>query len=140
MISCESFLTVVSVALRYPSTLYLYFSRLTAVQVPSAVTDAFYGRVPGAVWIEEATLWEVPCDYELNVTFIFAGVEYPIHPLDLTQFLGVNETSGADICAGWVSRLFIPLCTCMLIPLQFQPLAENIATDPSFGAFDAILG
>ncbi|KAE9385667.1 acid protease [Gymnopus androsaceus JB14] len=101
----------------------VFDSGFTRPQVPAAVTDAFYGRIPGATWDEDDTLWIVPCDYELNVTFIFGGIEYPIHPLDLTQFAGVDTSTGDDICVGW-----------------FQPLAENIATNPSFGSFDAILG
>ncbi|KIK66176.1 hypothetical protein GYMLUDRAFT_961605 [Collybiopsis luxurians FD-317 M1] len=101
----------------------VFDSGFTFPQVPAAVSDAFYGRVPGASFNTEYNLWQVPCDYELNVSFILANNEYPIHPLDLTVLAGLNETTGEDICAGW-----------------FQPIAESIADSPAFGAFDAILG
>jgi len=52
---------------------------------------------------------------------VFENVEFPIHPLDLTLF---EATEGEEnICAG-----------------SFQPIAANIANDPTFGSFDAILG
>ncbi|KAJ3873792.1 acid protease [Lentinula edodes] len=92
-------------------------------QVPADIADDFYGRVPGAFFNETIAYWQVPCSYELNVSFIFASVEYPIHPLDMTAFNGVDETTGEDVCLGW-----------------FQPIADNILSDPNFGSFDVILG
>src|ERR1700761_3789613 len=52
-------------------------------QVPSAITDAFYGRVNGASFDYVENMWSVPCDQELNVSFVIAGVIYPLHSLDL---------------------------------------------------------
>ncbi|KAJ3994091.1 acid protease [Lentinula boryana] len=92
-------------------------------QVPAEIADAFYGRVPGAFFNKTLSYWQVPCDYELNVSFIFANIEISIHPLDMTAFNNVDETTGEDVCLGW-----------------FQPIAETIASDPNFGSFDVILG
>ncbi|KAJ3981335.1 acid protease [Lentinula detonsa] len=92
-------------------------------QVPASIADAFYGRVPGAFFNQNLSYWQVPCDYELNASFIFANIEICIHPLDMTAFNDVDETTGRDVCLGW-----------------FQPIAETIASDPNFGSFDVILG
>ncbi|KAJ4485446.1 acid protease [Lentinula aciculospora] len=93
----------------------------TQPQVPPTITDALYGRVPGASFHEDYNLWQVPCDYELNVTFVLASTEYPLHPLDLTSFVGTDD--GETVCVGW-----------------FQPIAENLTNGTAFGSFDAILG
>jgi len=56
-------------------------------QVPKNISDAFYGRVNGAVFEENADIgspaWVVPCDQILTASFTIGGVKYPIHPLDL---------------------------------------------------------
>ncbi|KAF9068530.1 aspartic peptidase domain-containing protein [Rhodocollybia butyracea] len=95
----------------------MFDSGFTRPQVPIAITNAFYGQIPGASFIEESNLWEVPCNYEINVSFVFSGVDYPIHPLDLTQFASVVD--GKDVCYGW-----------------YQPIASDLSR---FG-IDVILG
>jgi hypothetical protein len=70
-------------------------------QVPKNISDAFYGRVNGAVFQENSDIgspaWELPCDQILTASFTIGGVKYPIHPLDLS--LKFN-----DKCYGAVSR------------------------------------
>ncbi|KAI5122014.1 hypothetical protein M0805_008006 [Coniferiporia weirii] len=98
----------------------------TFPQVPRAIADAIYGRIPGATFVPEldgvTNFWIIPCDYELNVTFLFAGVEYPISPLDLSIFAG-TDGNGTQVCIS-----------------GFQQTADNIAGNTGFGALDAILG
>ena len=69
-----------------------------------AVADAFYARVPGAQLTNYSGLGEVytlPCDVELNVTFKFANVSYPIHPLDTSlSSLGKTDALGNPVCVG----------------------------------------
>lgn len=87
-----------------------------------AVADAFYGRVPGAVFTNVTGLGEVytlPCDVELNVTFKFANVSYPIHPLDTSLDLGTTNSSGDPVCVG-----------------AFQPIAPGAQSN----SYDMILG
>ena len=74
----------------------------------------------------------------VNATFIFGGVEFPIHPLDL-NFDGFNlEADGKSYCVGAVSELLVPLKS-WLIPHQFQPYSFDIKQDGNI-IFDMILG
>lgn len=64
-------------------------------------------------------MWTLPCSTELNVTFIFANVSIPIHPLDtVTSALeGPPDSTGVPTCVG-----------------AFQPITTDIE------GFDIILG
>ncbi|TDL23415.1 hypothetical protein BD410DRAFT_787244 [Rickenella mellea] len=92
-------------------------------QVTREVADAIYGRIPGAVFVPQSDApgyWQFPCDYELNVTFKFSGVSYPINPLDL----GIADPmSNSNICQA-----------------TFQEIAPSVSNHQAFGAFDMILG
>jgi len=76
-------------------------------QVPRQLSDAVYGRVPGAtfgaVGRGVGETWKLPCDAEVNLTFTIGGVKYPIHPLDTSLDWSEN---GTDFCIGSVSALF----------------------------------
>jgi len=59
--------------------------------VSASVAEAMFRDVPGAA-LANTTLravpdqfWSIPCNAQLNVSFTFGGVEYPIHPLDLNS-------------------------------------------------------
>ncbi|PSR98931.1 hypothetical protein PHLCEN_2v4251 [Hermanssonia centrifuga] len=82
----------------------IFDSGFSLPQVPKAVSDAFYGRVPGAQLANISGFGEVytlPCNVELNVTFKFANVSYPIHPLDSTLGgLGQVDSEGNPVCIG----------------------------------------
>ncbi|KAE9400432.1 acid protease [Gymnopus androsaceus JB14] len=102
--------------------------------LPKDIVDEIYGRVPGAEFIESGSslahdlqgfsnFWRVPCAYELNVSFVFGGVEYPISPLDLTVDIQEYDQDRKEICIAF-----------------FQQTAANIVDNPSFGALDAVLG
>lgn len=69
----------------------------------------------------------MPCDVELNVTFKFSNVSYPIHPLDTSlSSLGKTDTLGNPVCVG----AFQPI----------QPGAESSTYDMILGmAFRASL-
>ena len=64
-------------------------------------------------------MWTLPCSTELNVTFLFQNVSFPIHPLDtVTSALqGPPDSSGNPTCVG-----------------AFQPITTDIQ------GFDIILG
>lgn len=72
-------------------------SGTSLAQIPSAYGDAIYGNVVGAQLSNDGTVI-VPCDTNLNVSFIFGGVEYPIHPIDTVQ--ATTDTNGNIICFG----------------------------------------
>ncbi|KIJ17962.1 eukaryotic aspartyl protease [Paxillus involutus ATCC 200175] len=97
----------------------------TLPQVPPNVAQALYGDVPGSVLTNISGLgeiWALPCDQEVNATFLFAGVEFPIHPLDL-NFDGLDlQTNGKTFCVG-----------------AFQPYSFDIVEEGEV-FFDMILG
>jgi len=75
----------------------------TISQVSSELATAVYGRIPGAELTNRSDvgeIWEVPCDKEVNMTFIFAGQKIPIHPLDTAIDLNVTNSSGDKVCLG----------------------------------------
>ncbi|KAH9858732.1 aspartic peptidase domain-containing protein [Lenzites betulinus] len=78
----------------------------TLSQVPSEIADAIYSRVPGAklanISASDSPVWIVPCSAEVNVTFNFAGIAYPAHPLETVtnEFLGPLDASGTPSCVG----------------------------------------
>lgn len=80
-------------------------------QVPRQVSDAIYGRIPGAAFGDvgrnAGETWYFPCDVEVNLTLVFGGVQYPVHPLDTSLTWNDN---GTDFCIGSVSCLDWTLC------------------------------
>ncbi|KAF5360512.1 hypothetical protein D9756_004880 [Leucocoprinus leucothites] len=100
-------------------------------QVPRhrSIADAIYGRFVGAEFVEMEDIggvWILPCELEVNVTFIFGGRKYPIHPLDMTlepqmfNVINVTNSAGSPSCIG-----------------SFQPFTFNRGHEPSF---DLVLG
>jgi hypothetical protein len=81
----------------------LFTFSFTLTQLPRAISDAIYGRVKGAIFDTKHQWWTVPCGQYLNVSFNFAGQNYPIHPLDLVDDnLKLVDTTGQKVCLGAV--------------------------------------
>ncbi|KAF5369435.1 hypothetical protein D9758_002480 [Tetrapyrgos nigripes] len=110
----------------------LFDSGFTFPQLPKTAVDAIYGDIPGAEFIKDGAaaspdlaglenFYKIPCDYEVNVSFFFAGQEFPVSPLDLS--FGGPTSTGEDVCIS-----------------LYQPIDDDIAGNPDFGAFDVILG
>ncbi|OSD06863.1 acid protease [Trametes coccinea BRFM310] len=84
----------------------MFDSGFTFPQVTKSVAAAIYGRVPGAklttVTGITGDMWTLPCSTELNVTFLFSGVQFPIHPLDTVTnaFYGPPDEHGNPTCIG----------------------------------------
>jgi hypothetical protein len=96
-----------------PSGQYVavFDSGFTLPQLPRNMSDAIYGRVQGAEWNALNETWYVPCDQELNVTFVFGGVKFPMNPLDIASSdFGVTDSKGNKACFGLVRRVFEILC------------------------------
>jgi hypothetical protein len=95
----------------------------TLTQVPRYVSDAIYGRVPGAVFNEKNQFWTVPCDSLINVSFKFGGVEIPIHPLDtvMSEF-GYKDANGKAACIGSVSLFLI-------ISFYYRTVPPSVSAD-----------
>lgn len=82
-------------------------SGFTFSQVPRTMSDAIYGRVQGASYSTTDGIWYVPCTQYLNMSFVFGGVTFPIHPLDIVSD---DLTSPTGLCRGPVSALRRLLC------------------------------
>ncbi|KAI0706826.1 acid protease [Cerioporus squamosus] len=101
----------------------MFDSGFTFPQVSTNIANQIYGRVPGATFTNvtggTAPMWTLPCETELNITFVFANVSYPIHPLDtVTSALqGPPDANGDPTCVG-----------------AFQPIVA------AHDGFDVILG
>ncbi|KAL4257039.1 peptidase A1 family protein [Pleurotus pulmonarius] len=75
-------------------------------QMPPHVVDAMYSSIPGAVPVEDITVfqaggmsvsWFVPCNATPAISFKIGGVDFPIHPADLIRPLRV-DTDGIAFC------------------------------------------
>ncbi|PPR03434.1 hypothetical protein CVT26_007901 [Gymnopilus dilepis] len=62
-------------------------------ELPVKLFNDIYSRIPGSALYtgrsalytgSQGSFWVIPCDTVTNLEFSFAGVRYPIHPLDLS--------------------------------------------------------
>ncbi|PIL33839.1 hypothetical protein GSI_03545 [Ganoderma sinense ZZ0214-1] len=86
--------------------------------LPPAAIDAIYGSVPGAVRDNVSERWLVPCDSSPNLTFVFGGQHFAVHPLDLT--FPVTATLSIN---GWDTD--VTACTNTFQPLTRQPTSAD---------------
>jgi hypothetical protein len=105
----------------------VFDSGFSLPQVPKSFADAYYSSFPGAEYGNVAGIgdtWILPCASEVNISYKFGGITFPVHPLDATlepQTLGlegVQNSQGEDCCIG-----------------AFQPVSFDAQ-----GLFDVILG
>ncbi|KAG8872302.1 hypothetical protein FRB97_007777 [Tulasnella sp. 331] len=99
----------------------VFDSGYTLAQVPATLAEAIYSGVKGAHLVSTGSqdLWEVPCDTEVNVTFVFAGQKIFVHPLDMVKSGAPGPINATSHCIG-----------------TFQPRGANTASP----AFDLIFG
>jgi len=100
----------------------IFDSGFSLPQVPKSIADAFYARVPGAQLTNVTgfgSIYTLPCNVELNVTFKFSNISYHIHPLDTSLQVGPPDSSGNPTCLG-----------------SFQPIMPGAESS----TFDMILG
>ena len=95
----------------------VFDSGFTLPQVPRNMADAIYGRVQGAEYNEDSEVWTVPYDQLINLSFKLAGIEYPVHPLDVSSsdFNMVNLV-GDPVCIG----TFQPITSDVFISWRIQ--------------------
>ncbi|OSD03925.1 acid protease [Trametes coccinea BRFM310] len=95
--------------------------------IPPAAIDAIYSSIPGAILVprNNSTSWIVPCNASANVSFVFAGQEFFVHPLDLT----IPTTTLVPVADGTQANRTICINT-----FQYFDFGSN------FGGFDLILG
>lgn len=66
-------------------------------QIPREYADVIYGSVPGSQLVRSSGVYIVPCDTKLNLSFVFSGVEYPVHPID-TVAATTDDSGSSVIC------------------------------------------
>ncbi|TDL20329.1 acid protease [Rickenella mellea] len=71
--------------------------------IPKMYLDAIYGNVPGAQFSTSLSAYTVPCDTAIDLSFVFGGISYPIHPIDAVVGV-VDPTQGGIVCfSGFVT-------------------------------------
>ncbi|RXW25328.1 hypothetical protein EST38_g511 [Candolleomyces aberdarensis] len=112
-------------------------SRMTVVldsgfslpQVPRAVADALYSRFHGAEFVTVNGIgptYILPCDAEVNATFVFSGRQYPMHPLDMTMDPSVLGLGSVVNSRGELACV-----------ATFQPFTYDRGANPTY---DMVLG
>ncbi|KAH9895010.1 acid protease [Cubamyces lactineus] len=94
--------------------------------LPPPAVDAIYSTIPGAAFSQSLQSWIVPCSASANVSFVFGGQEYLVHPLDVTTLIvtPLNTTNGGQQNATLCINSF-----------------QYLTLDPTeFSGFDLILG
>ncbi|TDL21727.1 acid protease [Rickenella mellea] len=67
--------------------------------VPQFYADAIYSNVPGAEFDSSQGVYIVPCNTKIDVSFLFSGIAYPVHPIDTVQ-AQLDPTTGMAVCFG----------------------------------------
>ncbi|KAH9934496.1 aspartic peptidase domain-containing protein [Epithele typhae] len=83
------------------NTVVLFDTGSALIQGPSWYVDEIYSGVEGAnrtIIGGSDVAWEVPCDTKLNISWVFDGVTYPLHPVDSTH--GLLSLDGEYLCIG----------------------------------------
>ncbi|KAL0948543.1 hypothetical protein HGRIS_011103 [Hohenbuehelia grisea] len=76
-------------------------SGTSAVQAPRPFIDAIYGSIPGAVFEDKFSTYVFPCEStKVQVSLVFGGVPFPIHPIDMSRVLGPHPSTGKLTCGG----------------------------------------
>jgi len=60
------------------------------------IVNAMYSSISGASFDSSTGMWNVPCDAEVDVTFVYGGYPYPVHPLDVVD----KSLNDANKCVG----------------------------------------
>ncbi|TDL18837.1 acid protease [Rickenella mellea] len=81
-----------------PTQTLAYLDTGTSLAViPRVYADAIYSSVPGAFFFAAQNAYVVPCDTKIDLSFVFGGVAYPVHPIDTVNAFA-NGT--APVCFG----------------------------------------
>ncbi|KAF9483492.1 acid protease [Pholiota conissans] len=104
-------------------------SGFTLPQFPRPIVDGIYSRFRDTEFRDVAgigAVYVLPCEQEVNVTFLFSGKSYPMHPLDMTldpssiQLPALRTSQGQKACIG-----------------TFQPFTYGRGSKPNY---DIVLG
>ncbi|KAI0078010.1 acid protease [Panus rudis PR-1116 ss-1] len=92
--------------LKHPWISYLD-SGTTLTTAPRPIIDEIFGSIPGAKWREDDRLYTVPCDTKVNISIVFGGNEFPIHPIDAVGIRPVSPQDSQDgyLCFGAIQEV-----------------------------------
>ena len=107
----------------------------------SAVASQIYSDISGAKLVNDpnlSSIWTVPCDVEINISFNIGGKNFPIHPLDTSMDLGNTDARGNKICYGGVRSFYagydLPLISLMTVSAYIRRWGiTNVRHDPRHG-------
>ncbi|TDL13727.1 acid protease [Rickenella mellea] len=68
--------------------------------IPKFYADAIYSDVPGAQFNTALNVYIVPCDTKIDLSFVFGGIAYPMHPADTVQATQNPTAKGTVACFG----------------------------------------
>ncbi|KIJ48030.1 hypothetical protein M422DRAFT_248185 [Sphaerobolus stellatus SS14] len=111
------------------SLVAVYDSGFTLPQIPVTVSNAIYSGIPSANFDQTQGFWTIPCEQEVNLTFIIGGQNLSIHPFD-TGLLLSFQSDGGKLCA----RAFQPISTSsdgsfdMIMTLHAAPPTTTAST------------
>ncbi|KAI0729115.1 aspartic peptidase domain-containing protein [Fomitopsis betulina] len=71
--------------------------------VPRDVLDFMYQDLPGAVWLEDESTYQIPCNTKVNISMVFSGVPYPIHPIDAV-IADIGDNGTVSCYAAWEAK------------------------------------
>jgi len=66
---------------------------------PPAYVEAMYSGIPEAQYDESQGRWFMPCDTSVNISMVWGGNVYPVHPIDSVIVWGIDD-NGDPFCAG----------------------------------------
>ncbi|TDL20611.1 acid protease [Rickenella mellea] len=68
--------------------------------IPKFYADAIYSGVPGAQFNPALNVYVVPCNTKIDLSFVFGGIAYPMHPVDTVQATQNPTAKGTVACFG----------------------------------------
>ncbi|EPS95500.1 hypothetical protein FOMPIDRAFT_1025795 [Fomitopsis schrenkii] len=75
----------------------------TVGTIPRDVLDFMYKDLPGAKWSEDDSTYQVPCNTKVNISLVFSGVSYPIHPIDAV-IPDIGDDGAVSCYAAWEAQ------------------------------------
>ncbi|TDL16305.1 acid protease [Rickenella mellea] len=81
-------------------TLALFDTSSSTSKLPPSYQAAIYAHVKGSVFNSTTGYYTVPCNTNIELSFIFGGVEYPVHPID-TVLAEDNGKGGITCVSGF---------------------------------------
>ncbi|KAJ6455976.1 aspartic peptidase domain-containing protein [Mycena vitilis] len=127
-------------------TVVLLDTGTTNFLLPAEIRDAIYSAVPGAVLAKSSRIpnvqfstdqdvWVIPCNTAVNMTTKFAGQEFPIHPLDLTDVQSLVGPDGVNhtFCVGSITNGGSILTGLGIDAIYGDSFLRNVYSSFSFG-------